>query len=1249
MAFLHSLPAPHSREINDSNVAEKWSEWKEMWEHYSVASKVNKEEGDVQVAAFLTAIGPEARKVFKTWNLSATERQDIKGVIERFDNYCNPTKNIPFERYLFNSRQQEPGESFDRYVTALRQIADKCAFGAITPDDLLRDRIIFGIADNKVRERLLREPELNLSKTLDICRASEMSQAQIKTVSEFNSPNVHLLQENKKASEGKLSGGEPSPANQLRYPCRFCGRKHESKREACPAWGKTCVKCGKENHFARKCPLSSTSNKVALLEEESELPVFQVFKVSANQSPDSSLVTLKVLSGNFIRFEIDTGARCNVLPIHIYKKATGDFDLKHVTPAKSSIVSYDGGNIPVLGTVKLQVWRGSFTCLLLCRLVESKRCRPILGKSACEGMGVVEIKDSDAIRRPDTSGGHVFSVEDVMSSSRPLTKEQVIEMFPDVFDEGLGLLEGEYHIRLNDSAKPVQHAPRRGQVALRSKIKDTLEELHSAGVIEPVSKPTPWISSMLAVPKKNGKIRICLDPKDLNKAILRENYPMPTIEDIATRLHGAKVFSVLDAKNGFWHVKLDEESSHLTTFHTPFGRYRWCRMPFGISLAPEVFQRRMHELIEGLSGTEVVADDFVVAGFGDTLEEAFRDHNKNLVAFLQRCSASGVKLAMEKLQLCLEEVPLIGHYATKSGLKIHPEKVRAVLEMPRPTDVKSLLRFNGTVQYLAKFLPGLSDMAHPLRQLTRKDAEWVWSETQEKAWSDIKTAISQAPVLRFYSLQDEVTLQCDASDTGLGAALLQLQQPVSFASRALTQTETRYAQIEKELLAIVFACEKFDEYIFGRDAVHVETDHKPLEEIFKKSLCDAPARLQRMLLRLQRYNLEVKYKKGSLMFIADTLSRAYLGEMLPSVEVKSLELVDHTENLRVSPPRLTRIEQESALDPVCAKLRQVILEGWPGKVHECDPVLRPFFQFCDALIAQGNLVFREPRRFVPSSLRKEFMSLAHSSHIGLEGCLCRLRECMFWPRMSAQMKDFVGQCDVCLTHRDSQVQEPLLQHEVPPRPWAKIAADICFHSGRALLVVVDYFSNFIEVDSLSSETSKSVIRSLMATFSRFGVPDTLVTDNGPCFASTEFAKFVDQWNFQHVTSSPHYLQSNGKAENAVRTVERLFTKCRAAGVSEFQALLDWRNTPSEGMDTSPAQRLLGRRCKTLLPTSGFLLTPEFSLINDAAKLCARKDRQRRYFNRGKRVLSPVRTGETIRVSSPSGTWRPAECLREVAP
>ena len=291
MAFLHSLPEPHSLEIDDSNMAEKWSEWKEMWEHYSVTLKVNKEEGDVQVAALLTAIGPEARKVFKTWNLSATQKKDIKGVVERFDNYCNPRKNVPFERYRFNSRQQEPGETFDRYVTLLCQISDKCAFDTITPDDILSDRIVFGIADAKVRERLLHEPELSLAKMLDICRASEMSRAQIKVVSELNpsnaASNVHLLKDSK------------STPVILRYPCRFCGQKHEGRREACPAWGKKCKKCRKDNHFAKKCPLSSSSKRVSFVEDEDELPVFQVFKVATSQSSDSNLVTRKLPTGNF--------------------------------------------------------------------------------------------------------------------------------------------------------------------------------------------------------------------------------------------------------------------------------------------------------------------------------------------------------------------------------------------------------------------------------------------------------------------------------------------------------------------------------------------------------------------------------------------------------------------------------------------------------------------------------------------------------------------------------------------------------------------------------------------------------------------------------------------------------------------------------------------------------------------------------------------------------------------------------------
>lgn len=182
----------------------------------------------------------------------------------------------------------------------------------------------------------------------------------------------------------------------------------------------------------------------------------------------------------------------------------------------------------------------------------------------------------------------------------PITREALIEKYPDVFGDGVGKLAGEHHIRLDNTVDPVQHAPRRVPVALRAKVKEALEDLVKQEVIAPVTSPTAWISSMVTVPKKNGKLRICLDPKYLNRAVQREHYPLPTIEDVATRLHGAKVFTKLDARNGFWHVALDDESSYLTTFHTPFGRYRLRRLPFGISSAPEVFQRRMHQLIEGL-------------------------------------------------------------------------------------------------------------------------------------------------------------------------------------------------------------------------------------------------------------------------------------------------------------------------------------------------------------------------------------------------------------------------------------------------------------------------------------------------------------------------------------------------------------------------------------------------------------------------------------------------------------------------
>ena len=199
---------------------------------------------------------------------------------------------------------------------------------------------------------------------------------------------------------------------------------------------------------------------------------------------------------------------------------------------------------------------------------------------------------------------------------------------------------------------------------------------------------------------------------------------------------------------------------------------------------------------------EVVADDFVIVGFGDNEVDA---HDANLLAFIQLCEQSGVKLNANKMELRIPEVPFIGHVATADGLRVDPRKVRAINEMPRPTDVAAVQRLLGLTQYLAKFLPRLSDMTKPLRELTAKDVDFQWDEPQQAAFDALKAAVTNTPLLRYYNLEEEVTLQCDASQSGLGAALIQNGQPVAYASRALTSAETRYAQIEKELLAVLFS------------------------------------------------------------------------------------------------------------------------------------------------------------------------------------------------------------------------------------------------------------------------------------------------------------------------------------------------------------------------------------------------------------------------------------------------------------
>ena len=393
-----------------------------------------------------------------------------------------------------------------------------------------------------------------------------------------------------------------------------------------------------------------------------------------------------------------------------------------------------------------------------------------------------------------------------------------------------------------------------------------------------------------STPTKAGKIRICLDPsKTLNKAIRRPKYIIPTLEDNLHKLHGMKYMTVIDVKEAFQNIPLTLRSSLMTTMYTPWGHYRWTRLPFGISSASEEWQHRIHIVLEGL---QVIsnADDILIPGC-TTDTEARIDHDRNLIAVLECFKQHHKKLNLSKMKFLMREAVFMGHVITTDGLQPNPVTVLAIVNRPNPKDKQGVRRFLGTINYLSKFCPLLSTVTQPLRNLTKDDVQFLWSAKHQHAFD----AATSAPCLTYYDVTAPVILQVDASDYGLGAALLQPSkhqdsctldesclQPVAYSSKRLTPSEQRYAQIEKDCLAIVETFNKFDQWLLGKSDITVHTDHQPLQSIFQKDLASAPKRLQKMMLFLPRYNFAVSYRKGSSLHLADTLSRACLLYTSPS-------------------------------------------------------------------------------------------------------------------------------------------------------------------------------------------------------------------------------------------------------------------------------------------------------------------------------------------------------------------------------
>ncbi|XP_036347774.1 uncharacterized protein K02A2.6-like [Rhagoletis pomonella] len=904
-----------------------------------------------------------------------------------------------------------------------------------------------------------------------------------------------------------------------------------------------------------------------------------------------------------LNLKLDTGADCNVLPLKEAKRLSA----KIVNSGTKRLVAYNEQTINVIGETTLHCKAPKNSARVVFKIVR-ENLQPILGREWCEQLGFI-------VRVNELKSNHTQVVS---------KNSQTLGCCKDF----------KYDIDFIENPKFKIIPARRIPYSLRDDVKKELNNMVKLKVIEPISEPTPSVSPMVIV-KKGTKIRICMDPTELNKNIKRRHFPLKTVEEIASRIAGSKYFTKLDCQKGFWQLKVTDRTSKYLTFATPWGRFRYLRLPFGISSAPEVFSEVMSRTLENIPNCEVAMDDIFLHA---PTETELRRLTKTVT---DRLHKSGFTLNNDKCEYNKKFMKFLGHIFTESGYKADSDKIDAITRLKAPKNVKELQRVLGMLNYLGKFIKSLSELTDPLRSLLLKDNAWFWGPEQEKAFNAIKKALKTTPVLAYYHANKPVKLSVDASSKSMGACLMQDDQPVAYATRSFTKSQQNHPQLVKEAMAIRFACNKFHEYVYGKDLV-IETDHKPLETIFKKALHNAPLRLQRILWDIIQYAPKVIYVKGCKIPIADTLSR----DCEPNeVEEEEEYQVNVTISNSMDEHLYKLFVDETEKDSELQMLKTVVLNGWPETGQKLPAPIKKYATVKDEIIFDGGCLFKGNKIIVPKSLIIKILPQIHSGHIGLTKALERARQSLYWYGQSTDIKNFIDKCAACQQTQKANVKEPTIIKQIPQYPFQIVSSDIFHYKGYEYLLIADQYSGFFDFKQLKSSTATEVIICLRQWFSTHGIPEVFESDGGPQYTANKFKEFSKEWGFKHRFSSPHYPRSNGFAERNVQTAKNLLRKCDLDGSDIYKGLLTLRNTDRNAKLKSPAQRLFSRVTRSTIPTDITQLIPKV-VPKVPEELFRLRCSQKQYADRGASQRPKLKTGEKVLLQKGHREWIPAKVISE---
>ena len=1239
--------------IKDDNFRDNFLLFKRKFTHYARLTAMMKLPNVIQVEQLLALIGDACNRILDNLDLEEGDRNTVDKIFDVLERAITATDNPnEWQLKLLDARQQT-GESILDFVDRLRDLAKKSDLTRPVKDKMLMMKLMHGLSCEKLRAKLVKGRHDDFEQMIRECTAQKAAEE-----SNMSGMNASIMAFNRFpmrrgafSSRGGFSRGQGQSfrgnfrgnssntrtfGGQSRLNCPTCGGNHFNR--TCPALNRKCDLCGEVGHYRRVCrkvnevqPMLSDSvidfggenSAQANVEQPSDLtvveqydpveflfPVTEMNRVSGSKATTN--VDVRTGAGGWQSMEVlvDTGAGVSVIDRRMM--LVQGYNPSSVSGTPIPLKGFGNGIQMTLGTMMMPVRFAGVIKEVKFHVVDTIP-RPILGFDDVVALHLVQV---------------MFNI----NINPELNK--IIESYNDVFT-GLGKLPGFARIIVERPplGYTTRQVPRRVPVNLRDELKKQLDLMVEQDVICKQEDPTEWCHNLVLV-KRADKLRICLDPIPMNRFIKREEFQIPKLDEVLPNLSRAKVFTTCDAKSGFWQLVLDEKSSLLTTFWTPFGRYRWKRMPFGVCNAPEVFQRAMCEFAADLQQVVPLADDFLIYGVGNTVIEAKADHDLRLCAFLNKCRSIGLRLNRDKLQYCRSEVKFFGHILTSDGLKVDSTKTNAIIKMDAPTDCRGVARYLGMVNYLAKYVNNLSSISEPLRRLVNAK-EFVWGPDQQAAFEKLKTVLVSPPILQYYDPAKHPVIQCDASSVGLGAVLLQDGRVVEYASKALTKTEQNYAQIEKETLAILFSLRKFDHLVVGRQ-VTVETDHKPLINIANKPLCEAPKRIQRMFLALQRYDIRLIHKAGKEMYVADTLSRATVddGENLEvywmdmDFSLEEIEQINSLDYIPISDGRIEELKLATSKDQVLQLLRKFVIDGFPYDYKDIPVDVRPFWNFKDQLSYQHGLIFKGDKIVVPAILRDDVLKQLHSAHQGIERTLALARDTVFWPNIDSQIESVVRSCLVCQKYSASNRRLPMMSHDVPVFAYQKVSIDLFEWNKQNFLILTCHFSDWWEIYKMSNITASLVIAKCKDNFAKYGIPQEVTNDGGGQFNSAAYNNFAKSWNFSWTASTPEHQEANGKAESAVKAAKKLLQKAYDSKEDFEKLLLQWRNIPDE-TGFSPAQRLMARRTRNFVPMLGDKLMHNHNLASVPEKIMQQRLQSKKYYDRGTREVRDLVCGELV--------------------